>query len=648
MTLTAELLEDTHLGSGSGGGGIDALVTRDRKGRPVIWASHLVGVLRDAAKRLHGDKVASEVFGRAGGPRHRAVFTSLYSTSHPTSRIWRSTARAAFDNRAPRDETLRVVEHIPQGTRFEGQVELLRKDLPMLRRLLKEVDALGAGRAAGAGRVELRLQESPIPRPTTVRPTERLVLVLRNLEPLCITATSTPDNFIPSLAFVPGRSLLGALAAWLIEAGHRDAATLLVEGRVAVSDALPLPGSPETPTSAEVLPAPLSLLREKPLGASGSVPWWARPPSSPRRVDRVGQQDPGPLRRPEPDLFVGRSDSKSAWTAYRPPRRVRLRNGRPEPNQADPSLFAVDQIVEDTLFLCDVRGESSAMAQLAQALEPVIAGRRWLRVGRGGAPVEVHEFAWTQAPPPSDVSAPVYMILTSDLLVRDKLLRWRTSLDTVHFDEMPNWPKGLTVTPITQDSVAVHGFNGTARLWRMPALAIRRGSVFRVEGPDEALDRLSRRATEGRGLGERTHEGFGRFRLDATLPGVTGEASPSATADAGRPNRPQIADDPSEAVAETTRTWFEKHPRLSGVGSNADSHPSLSQWHDLVSELESGDPNALASRLNPTTAGARNWKDGDAEAVLRELERIQDPDQRARHARMFVRRLRAKMREKKE
>ena len=51
-TLTAEFLSDAHLGSGSGGGGIDALIARDRHDRPVIWASHVEGVLRDAARRL--------------------------------------------------------------------------------------------------------------------------------------------------------------------------------------------------------------------------------------------------------------------------------------------------------------------------------------------------------------------------------------------------------------------------------------------------------------------------------------------------------------------------------------------------------------------------------------------------------------------
>jgi CRISPR/Cas system CMR subunit Cmr4 (Cas7 group RAMP superfamily) len=64
-SLTAEFLSDAHLGSGSGGGGIDALIARDRYDRPVIWASHVEGVLRDAARRLRGDEEAGKFCPRA-------------------------------------------------------------------------------------------------------------------------------------------------------------------------------------------------------------------------------------------------------------------------------------------------------------------------------------------------------------------------------------------------------------------------------------------------------------------------------------------------------------------------------------------------------------------------------------------------------
>jgi hypothetical protein len=209
VKVLAELLEDAHPGSGSGGGGVDALVSRDRRGQPVIWASHLEGVLRDAARRLRGEEIAADFFGRAGGQQQRATFTSLYipsTDSDPVSRIWRSSARTAFDNRAPRNDTLRVMEYVAKDTRFEGQVQLLAGDLRLLRRLFQEVDALGRGRASGAGQVRFSLAEPTTSTRRIGNASSRLVFLMRNLDPLCITATATPDNLIPSLAFVPGRA----------------------------------------------------------------------------------------------------------------------------------------------------------------------------------------------------------------------------------------------------------------------------------------------------------------------------------------------------------------------------------------------------------------------------------------------------------
>lgn len=187
--LTAQLLSDAHFGSGAGGSGVDALVARDRHGRPVIWASHVEGVLRDAARRCWGDPKAEAFFGRAGGDyaradRQRAVFTSLYTKNDTGSHIWRSAARKAFDNRAPKDDTLRVVEYVPKGARFSGEVELPASQLRTLKRLVQEVDALGSGRSAGAGRIKLELEEvEPTKRPIG-QPAERLRLLLKNPDPL--------------------------------------------------------------------------------------------------------------------------------------------------------------------------------------------------------------------------------------------------------------------------------------------------------------------------------------------------------------------------------------------------------------------------------------------------------------------------------
>lgn len=634
QTLTAELLSDAHLGSGSGGGGIDALVARDRHDCPVIWASHVEGVLRDAARRLRGDQEAEAFFGRgsgdyARGDRQRAVFTSLYAKDNPESHIRRSTAREAFDNRAPKDETLRVIEYVPKGTKLVGEVELPASQLDRLKRLVQEVDSLGSGRSTGAGRVKLTLSDVPSTPKKAGTPTGRLVLLLQNRDPLCITATATPDNLVPSLAFVPGRTLLGAVAAWLIAEGDRETASLLTSGKVSVSDALPLPHAPSTLDGVEVLPAPLSLQSEKPKGAVGDVPWWARPIAPTERLD-AWSTNKKKLKRPEDDLFVFREGESAAWTTFRPARRVRLRNGRPDPKQADASLFAIEQIVEETLFLAELHGSVEDLKKLAEKLAAVLEGRRWLRVGRAGAPVEVAQLAWSAAARTPKAEPLARLTLTSDLLVRDEHLRWRTALDETALKELLGVDVQLGKS--LQDSVMVHGFNGTSRLWRMPAAAIRRGSVFEVSGA--AVAKLAERAAKNEWLGERTHEGFGRFRLDAALPGVT-----SGNAVTGAPKPPD--DIPEEAIAAKTQEWFKAHKSLADHGN--DRKPSLSQWLDLVGELEANNANALTSRLNPTTAGGKSWKHRDAKAILDELNKIQAP-QRKLYARLFVRWLRADMR----
>jgi hypothetical protein len=458
---------------------------------------------------------------------------------------------------------------------------------------------------------------------------------LKNRDPLCITATATPDNLIPSLAFVPGRALLGSMASWLITEGDRDTASLLTSGKVSLSDALPLPKAPMQLEGIEVLPAPLSLQSEKPRGAAGDLPWWAQLAAPVKRLDAWTAEEK--LKRPDDDLFVYRASPSAAWTCFKPARRVRLRNGRPDPQQADASLFAIEQIVEETHFLAELHGSPEDLKQIAEKLGPVLEGQRWLRLGRAGAPVEVVKLAWSKAPAATTTMDKALLTLTSDLLVRDEHLRWRTAIDAdvvkTLFGDHIQLGKSL------QDSIMVHGFNGTSRLWRMPAAAIRRGSVFELTGAGVA--KLAERAAKGEWLGERTHEGFGRFRLDASLPGVTDETGETPLSSLPTP----AADVAEDAIAVKTREWFDAHKSLAKPGGSSDRKPSLSQWLDLVGDLERGDTNALSSRQNPTTLGGKCWKHEDAKDVLDELNKIPMP-QRKLYARFFVRWLRAAMRKK--
>ena len=192
--MTATLLEDAHPGSGSGGWWHRCVGGTGSTG--------LAGRVEHASRGALARRVATlvwqiehrfTVWSRGGGPQQQAIWTSLYCQTDSPTRVWRSTARASFDNRAPREDTLRAIEFVPQGTRFEGFVEVPENELSDWDRLLKEVDALGAGtshrgraRAIELGSVSRRRFDR------SGQATNRLVLVLCNLDPVCVTATATP------------------------------------------------------------------------------------------------------------------------------------------------------------------------------------------------------------------------------------------------------------------------------------------------------------------------------------------------------------------------------------------------------------------------------------------------------------------------
>lgn len=656
--ITATLKSDAHLGSGVGGQGLHALLARDRQGRPVIWSTHLEGLLREAARvRYPADE--ARLFGKAGGGRQALVFTSLYlAQDEPQSRVWRSTARVSFDNRAPDKDTLRAIEFVPAGTKFEGEVELKESDFETLERLLQEIDSIGHGRASGAGLVQFKLSAANLTFESLPAFTTKLYLQLTNLDPLCIAKTATPGNIIPTQPYIPGRTLLGALCAWLLAEGTAEAkkaAELLVNGKVSVCDALPLQktDSNRSLSAVEVLPSPLTLQSKKPEGQTGSLPWWAKAKSAPIRLDRDKSDPAGEkLKRPEPDLFVQRIGNED-WETHRPDIRVRLRNGRPDPKQPDPSLFAVEQIVEQTHFLTELCGAKEELKKVCAALESVLRGLRWLRVGRSGTPVAVSR---TGVPPlpiqqranSAAANKSAYLILTADLLFRDDSLRWQTRLTAENLTELPSWPdewtQGITediFKPILQEETEIRGWNGTSRLWRLPAAGIRRGSVFKVSAT--LAQKLRELASQGKWLGERTHEGFGRFRIEDEdkLPGVT--ASPHG-ADGSQAVHRKREDDPSEQVASVTKSWFNDYAKVKETESSP--KPSLSQWFDLVTELEQEKPDALESRLKAEKAGWAGWKHAEAQKILKQLKRMMDLKQSAEYARMFVRWLRADLKRK--
>ena len=160
--LKIKLLEDLHTGAGMAIGELDATQIRDRRGRPVIRATHVRGLWRAAADELVALKIVSAdecsaLFGATGAEqRGRFVLSSLRLGGSISARsvAWTSTARKVFD-RSPLEDTLRTIEFVAAGTEFTAELEVDAKLKPALERCVRHTIALGAWRSRGAGSLPL-------------------------------------------------------------------------------------------------------------------------------------------------------------------------------------------------------------------------------------------------------------------------------------------------------------------------------------------------------------------------------------------------------------------------------------------------------------------------------------------------------------
>ena len=252
-------------------------------------------------------------------------------------------------------------------------------------------------------------------------------------------------------------------------------------------------------------------------------------------------------------------------------RRRRPETGYSAEDVTHADLFAETVLVEDQLFLADIWFETAAeAAEFARHARPWLQGplatRAWLRVGRGGRPVRVERAVWLSAEQPAGWTAspagePALAItLTSDLIARSDDLGFLTALRGVDWLRLAGLDDEAAIAGEIEissksskwDTRVVHSFNTAAGARRSAAIALKRGSAFRLEGDEPTLRRLfetlAQRQAQGRGLGERTEEGFGQFALNhpAHLPP---QPAPSAGA-AGTASGSESVAPRSEAVGE--------------------------------------------------------------------------------------------------
>jgi hypothetical protein len=527
ITLTVTTLEDFHAGSGTGGGDIDALVQRDGHNKPVIRASHFKGLLREASEELIALGTLTQVeldnlLGAGGGNgRGELRLTSLFIPKGEAGKtlVWGSTQRAE-NKRQPEPDTLRFIEHVAAGTRFKATLRLANAALlPLVERLLNRIDRIGGNRNRGGGLVKLDWRSQPAPRSFQPSPLtgkgQNLRLVLRNLEPLCLPSTGYPGNLICTHSFIRGQTLRGALIAWAIHNGRADHINLFE--RISVGDALPLPAGCRD--AAQVLPIPLSILTDKPSGGTVNMPWWAGKTAPAKAFDSFGEMPEAEEKRKRPNAheYLCRTADNAHWQCYKPQMQVRLRNATPKRDSTDDTqLFSLEEIAENTYFQTELRcADQKTADQFLRIFAPLLIGemvnRDWLALGRGGQPVQI-EMARTAAAPASPKLGDDWTLtLTSDAIVRGERLGFVDNLSKellcqlAGIDCQTNWEIAAAVAETNE----VHGFNAVTGLPRTPALALRRGSCWRITGAGSSA--LVKALLKKGILGERAAEGYGRF-----------------------------------------------------------------------------------------------------------------------------------------
>ncbi len=538
--LIIKVLEDLHTGTGTGQGDIDALVIRDRYGKPVIRASHFEGLLREAGDKLIWlEKIKkielAALLGDEGGKQSSLCMTSLRTDENSKTLVWASSKRKP-NSRVPEKDTLRFIEYVAAGACFKAILRIQNEaQQTLLERLLRRIDRIGGGRNRGSGLVQVDWQtckadtlleeflqtksdRAPRINPQVEHPAPtvtRLRLVLRNYEPLCLPVTGHPGNLIRSDSFIRGQRLRGALMAWAL-ANAKEAQL----EKISIGDALPLPaGFTQAHT---VLPIPLSILTQKPKAKNTTLPWWAGGSEQFKASDSLSEaeeQTEGEKRkRPGMHEYLCKIDESSTWLRYTPTMNVRLRNKTPEGVETEAKLFSLEEIAEGTYFQAELCFDNAAAAtKFINDFTPLLTGQDWFRVGRGGQPVGVASFTSIEETrqSESDFKDDWILTLSSDLIIRGDYLGFLYDLDVDTLcklaceDNCKDKQDGWRIEKSIVETEVAHGFNAASGLHRVPALALRRGSCWQITGSGSAA--LARALAVKQAMGERTREGHGRF-----------------------------------------------------------------------------------------------------------------------------------------
>ena len=406
----------------------------------------------------------------------------------------------------------------------------------------------------------------------------RLRLKLRNVESLSLASTAQVGNFVGTQSFIGGGRLRGGILSWLRLRDESVAESLADPKNMQCTNAYAVPMSLQNWQATRIVPIPLSIrapksgvpsdddAKQKATTPSGT-PWWAKSESTSANFGAREERDTFSIasdsgriedERIKTEDYLA-EDENGIWVRCRPRIRVHMRNRVPtsrvgrkassanENSRRDDALFSIEMLDADQAFVCDLifRDVSTAktFCETVGELFSESSPRSWIPIGRGRRPVEIDDFEWSPVVKPviggkvgataAEQTGALTVVLTSDLIIRNDWLEFITQPDVADWTPLlaaalsqtsfPN--EGIRLSKALCESEMIYGFNTASGLPRVPAIAVKRGSVFRFKSdkPDvlkswtEAFQWI---ADYQIGLGERTAEGFGRVAVNCTFAGA--------------------------------------------------------------------------------------------------------------------------------
>lgn len=562
MKIAMTLLSDAIPGTGESlAGVVDRDIAHDEYGIPYIPAKRMKGILRESAEELRLENIEA-IFGRSGQTAgcsfildngiidgyedYRALLSGSKSDSLMQTLIPRELvldyftylrAQTSIDakTKTAKSKSLRLSRVLRRGLRFEFPFSCREEDEDVLKMICRATRSFGASRTRGFGQIRLELIEGVdsvevISKPAMTEKGDRIALDLKLTNDEQLLTATRPGASQTSESYIPGATLLGALAAEYLRINHEasdEFHNIFLSGRLLFSNCYPACFESDSPKI--FYPAPLCVRRVKDCINADQKEYVGRyldlsshdeAPEAPRNELMLKGGLPSFVTK---ELDHG-LDIRKAIEAHH--RRATDRGvGRPDDENGG-AFFQFEVIEPGHDFFGTIIGGREQIETLLDFFPKNgilrIGKSKTGQYGRCHFSVKGVRDISESDPEPWLKGEELSFILRSDMILLNPL--GLAVPDPQYFasalsQRLGGTNSSLTVTKCYIATVRTGGYLG---VWRMPRLckpALGAGSVISLRNDGD--QDLFLPALEEIAFGDRVEDGFGRIDLYESKPGLT-------------------------------------------------------------------------------------------------------------------------------